>query len=166
MVALKNVEGIIDAFYTLTQNIQQEVQLIFAGNRNDTYSLYADKLGLLGRQVFFRGEVPYTEVAQCMQQSHCFILNSTIENSPCTISEALCCGLLVITTAVGGTPEMVNETNGLLVPASNAAALTAAMQQAMENFNTYNRTQIAAAASEKYGQASIAEKFRDLYATL
>jgi glycosyltransferase involved in cell wall biosynthesis len=59
-----------------------------------------------------------------------------------------------------------NETNGLLVPASNAAALTAAMQQAMENFNTYNRTQIAAAASEKYGQASIAEKFRDLYATL
>jgi glycosyltransferase involved in cell wall biosynthesis len=54
MVALKNVKGIIDAFYTLTQNVQQEVQLIFVGNENDRYSLYADKLGLLGRQVFFR----------------------------------------------------------------------------------------------------------------
>jgi glycosyltransferase involved in cell wall biosynthesis len=93
-----------------------------------------------------------------MQQSHCFILNSTIENSPCTISEALCCGLLVITTAVGGTPEMVNETNGLLVPASNAAALTAAMQQVMENFNTYNRTQIAAGGIRKVWSSSHCRK--------
>jgi len=166
MVALKNVRGIIDAFSKLIQNSQQEVRLIFVGNKDNKYVLYADKFDGLHKQVFFRGELPYKEVAQCMQQSHCFILNSTIENSPCTIAEALCCGLPVITTAVGGIPEMINGANGMLIPASNVEALTETMQQVMENYDSFDRVQIAAAASEKYGRGAIAAQFKNLYAGL
>ena len=50
-----------------------------------------------------------------MQQAHSFVLNSNIENAPCVISEALCCGLPVIATRVGGVPEMVDKFNGILV---------------------------------------------------
>lgn len=166
MVVLKNVKGILDAFKEVVENRKEELQLIMIGNRDNEYVKYAQELGVLNQSVFFRGEISYREVAEEMRRSHCFVLNSMMENSPCVIGEALCCGLPVVATNVGGIPELVNETNSRLLPVADRPALTKAMQDVWMKYQSYNRKQISEEASKIFSYTAIAESFLNLYASL
>jgi len=162
MAPLKNVRGILDAFKEVFDRTE-EAQLILIGNRSDEYVRYADRIGLLNSSVFFRGEISYREVAEEMQRSHCFVLNSVMENSPCVMGEALCCGLPVITSNVGGIPELVNKTNSILIPADNSIALSKAMGEMMSSYSLFNQDQISDEASKKFSYSAIAEAFDSFY---
>lgn len=163
MVPLKNVEGIIAAFQIFLQESKADTQLVLVGNKDDQYPSLASKTGLLNTHIFFKGEVPYGEVAKEMQRSHVLVLNSNIENSPCVIGEALCCGLPVIATNVGGIPELVNEKNGLLVPPQNAEALAKAMLEIFQNHSRYNAWEIALAAVQKFSIEAIGADLSIVY---
>jgi glycosyltransferase involved in cell wall biosynthesis len=163
MVPLKNVKPILDAFQKTLNATKEDVQLILIGNRDHEYVSYAQQLKLLNSSVFFKGEIPYTEVAQEMQRSHCLVLNSIMENSPCVIGEALCCGLPVIATNVGGIPELVNSTNSTIIPAKDSDALAIAMIQMTEKYQAYQHKKIAGDASKKFNYSTIAQSFYDLY---
>jgi glycosyltransferase involved in cell wall biosynthesis len=163
MVPLKNVKPILDAFQKTLNATKKNVQLILIGNRNNEYVSYAEQLKLLNSSVFFKGEIPYTEVAQEMQRSHCLVLNSIMENSPCVIGEALCCGLPVIATKVGGIPELVSSTNSMIGPANDSDALAIAMIQMTEKYQAYQHKKIADEAGKKFGYSTIAQSFYDLY---
>lgn len=163
MVALKNVEGILAAFKEFLVRSGADAELVFVGNRDDRYVRLAKERGLLNTSVFFRGEIPYAAVAKEMQQAHVFVLNSDMENSPCVIGEALCCGLPVIATGVGGIPELLSPENGILVPPRNNAALAAAMTRVFEEYSQYNRQQIAQAARERFSFQAVGERHHGLY---
>jgi glycosyltransferase involved in cell wall biosynthesis len=163
MVPLKNVRSILDAFNQFLKNKTAGVQLILIGNRDDEFVCYAETLGLLNSRVFFRGEVSYREVAEEMQLCHCLLLNSNMENSPCVIGEALCCGLPVIATSVGGVPELIHSSNSRLISAGDTEALSEAMEDVFRNYELFNPKQISEEASKKFGYPALAEKFRDLY---
>lgn len=163
MIPLKNVKPIIDAFKKVLDTTQANLQLILIGNKAPQYSKYAKQMGLLNNSVFFRGEISYNEVAEEMQRSHCFILNSLIENSPCVIGEALCCGLPVIATDVGGVSELINETNSRLVHSNDIKALIDTMENIYKNYSSFNQHQIAEEASKKFSYSSIANQFDHLY---
>jgi glycosyltransferase involved in cell wall biosynthesis len=163
MVALKNVDGILNAFHKLIANGVENVRLILIGNRNNLYVKQAEELGLLNKTVFFKGEISYRDVAEEMQQANCLIQNSLIENAPCVISEALCCGLPIITTMVGGIPEMVDVSNSISVPVKDDDALAIAMQKMIDEYPNFNQQQIAKHAASIYSYGSIAEKFDALY---
>lgn len=55
-----------------------------------------------------------------------FVTTSRMEGVPVTIMEALSCGIPVLATAVGGIPELVDDKNGLLLPADPSPAEVAA----------------------------------------
>ena len=82
------------------------------------------------------GAKPQHEIAEHLAAGTVFVLPSVIDpdggmdNLPTVIMEAMAAGLPVISTAIGGIPEMVvqNET-GILVPAGDAAALADAMEK-------------------------------------
>lgn len=162
MVPLKNVEGILNAFHKLI-SFGANARLILIGNREQTFVKKAEELGLLNKTVFFKGEIPYREVAEAMQEANCFVLNSTIENSPCVISEALCCGLPVITTNVGGISEMIEETNGLFVPVKDDDSLAIAMKKMMDCNADFNPKMIAFNAAKKYSYSRVSEQFDGAY---
>lgn len=68
------------------------------------------------------------DVAQIMKTLDCFVLPSQAEGTSCTLQEAMACGLPVVATAVGGTPDLVEEgITGHLVPSEDEAALARAM---------------------------------------
>jgi glycosyltransferase involved in cell wall biosynthesis len=163
MVPLKNVEGLILGFHKFLLQTGTDAQLILIGNRDNSHHKFAAQLQLLDHSVFFKGEMPYEQVATEMQRSHVFVLNSNIENSPCVIGEALCCGLPVITTNVGGIPELVGRENSLLVEAGNTTSLTTAMVQIYQHYQQYNSSQIGGSAKKMFSFSSVARQIHDLY---
>lgn len=162
MVPLKNAEGILRAFKAYTET-GGTATLQMVGNLNDTLPGYAASLGLASDKVCFKGIVSYQQVASEMQESDCLILFSNIENSPCVIGEALCCGLPVIATNVGGIPELVNSENGILVNAGNEDDLLSAMKAMFANANKYDRKKIAEDATAKFSYSVIGKELDDIY---
>jgi glycosyltransferase involved in cell wall biosynthesis len=69
-------------------------------------------------------------VPDILRASDVFVLSSDYEGNPLSVLEAMAAGLPVISTAVGGVPELVQHgTTGLLVPAGDACSLAEAIAQ-------------------------------------
>ncbi len=162
MSAQKNPEGLLRAFATAFREDTQ-VRLLLLGNRDDSLQQFAASLGLPAGTIRFGGEVSYPEVASGMQKSDALVLFSNMENAPCVISEALCCGLPVIATHTGGIPEMINETNGLLVQPGDEQALKKALLNLKENRYRYNRALIASDAKSVYQYEIVAAALSAVY---
>lgn len=74
------------------------------------------------------------DVPELLPQFDLFILPSVSEGLSLAILEAMLAGVPVIATAVGGSPEVVEEgRDGLLVPARDAEALYRAIDRALSN---------------------------------
>jgi glycosyltransferase involved in cell wall biosynthesis len=83
------------------------------------------------------------------------VLSSAWENLPHAAVEALAVGTPVVSTRVGGVPEVVRDgENGLLVPAGDVAALANAIRALLEDDALHDR--LAAGA-----QPSVAAIGRD-----
>jgi glycosyltransferase involved in cell wall biosynthesis len=163
MVKLKNAEIILKAFKSARDASEKKMQLVMIGNRNNEYLRLADELGLLNVSVFFKGEINYADVAEETKRSHCLVLFSDSETFSCVTAESLCCGNPVISSNVGALPELINATNGILVPVKNENALSIAMVEMTEKYSAFNPKQIAEDATKKFSYSAIAEKFNDLY---
>ena len=150
------------AFRLLLQQITN-VELVMVGDTNTSIRNFAKELGLTGSQVLFRGEIPYYEVAREIQEADCLVLFSNIENSPCVIGEALCCGLPVIATKVGGIPELVNEENSILIEPKDEKALVAAMQEMIARFSEFKHKKIAEKAQSRFSYPVAGKKFNEIY---
>ncbi len=153
MVPLKNVEGILVAAERMN-NVEWVIVGPYHGNTQR------------GENIFFTGEIPYEKVAAEMQAANALILFSDIENSPCVIGEAHCCGLPVIATNTGGIPELINPSNGILVEPGNIDQLAAAMKKMIEEYNSYDRSAIANEATNKYSYSTIGKLFNEEYSRL
>ena len=117
----------------------------------------------MDKKIFLRGEISYTAVAAEMQQARVLVMFSRFENSPCSIVEALSCGLPVIATNVGGIAELINDNNGLLVETLNKNALLQAFGKMVSSYATYNREKIAETARERFSYPVIGKKLDEVY---
>ena len=72
-----------------------------------------------------------------------FVNVSESEGLPVSIMEALCCGIPVIATAVGGTPEAVTEANGTLLSKDCTASDIATALNNMQTRNVQKTRQAA-----------------------
>jgi glycosyltransferase involved in cell wall biosynthesis len=158
----KNPEGIIRAVKKLAlEGLSFELLLI--GSVTDSIIELSDSLSLTDKYIFFKSSIPYQEVAKEMQQSSALVLFSRIESLPCIMLEALCCGLPVIATDVGGISEVINETNGTLVESENEEQLFNAMKKMILNYDSYNKLNIAKKATDQFSYDSIGEKILEIY---
>ena len=158
----KNVPGLLAAFADLRTEVP--VRLVVAGDGDmDGLRKMVEVHSAYPGEVELGGAMDYKGVAGRLQQGDCFVLFSLTENLPCVIAEAHCCGLPVITSRVGGTAEMIDSENGLLVESEDVEALTAAMKAMCENPARYNRAQIAWQARARYGYTAVAQKMEAVY---
>jgi len=157
----KNAEGILRAFANAYKQ-NNDIRLRMVGPANDALKQLAVDLHI-SCVVTFAGMLPQLQVAALMQQSHVFILFSNYENMPCVIAEALCCGLPVISTDVGGIYEVVNQNNGLLISPKDNEALTRAMLYMKDNLASYNQQKIAENAAVVFSYSSIGKQMFSFY---
>lgn len=156
----KNPEAILRAFASLDRDAK--VMLRMVGPCDEGLRQLAAELGLTDR-VEFLGEVSYEQVASSLSGCHCFVMFSRYENLPCAILEALCTGLPVIATRVGGIPEIINESNGLLVDHRNEEELAAAMLWMLRHRSKFDGSSIAAAACAAFTYQAVGQTIAALY---
>ena len=161
MYKLKNVEGIIQAFARLNDT-NPNWQLILVGPPNESIIKLVKDINLESK-IFFMGELTYEEVAAEMKAVDALVMFSKHENFPCVIAEALCCGIPVIASDVGGIHEAVNQENGLLVPSDNVEVLAHSLSVLMKNYNNYSKEEIAQKGKLSYSEETIGKLFIDLY---
>ncbi len=158
----KNPEGILQACKLLKdKGCIFELQLI--GRKDEALQLVATELGLLNEFVFFYDAISYPEVANRMQHASALLLFSRFENLPCVMLEALCCGLPVISSRVGGIAEVIDESNGILVENENTIQLAEAMLLLIKNYESYNRLAIAANAQQLYSYQTVGKQIWEVY---
>ncbi len=158
----KNPEGILQACKLLKdKGCIFELQLI--GRKDEALQLVATELGLLNEFVFFEDAISYPEVANRMQHASALLLFSRFENLPCVMLEALCCGLPVISSRVGGIAEVIDDSNGILVENENTIQLAEAMLLLIKNYESYNRLAIAANAQQLYSYQTVGKQIWEVY---
>ena len=107
--------------------------------------------------------LPHNEVACWLQKSDCFLLFSLYENMPCVIAEALCCGLPVISSDVGGISEIITSENGILVSPSDESACAKAILEISANKHHFNQIQISEKATAQFSYDTIGRKIASVY---
>ncbi len=161
MYKLKNVEGIVQAFARLNDtNTNWQLRLI--GPPNESVIKLVNDVKLKNK-ILFIGELPYDEVAAEMKAAHALVMFSKHENFPCVIAEALCCGIPVVASDVGGIHEAVNNENGILIPSENVEVLSHSLSVLMKNYNNYSKEDIAHKGKLSYCEETIGKLFIDLY---
>lgn len=109
----------------------------------------------LGERVSFHGAQPRDVVLAHLAGARAAVLSSAWENLPHAAVEALSVGTPVVSTAVGGVPEVVHDgENGLLVPPNDVEAFAGALRRMIGDDALRDR--LAAAA-----QPSVAAIGRD-----
>ena len=129
--AQKNHRNLITAFEMLYRNHPSAI-LALSGDgpcRADLEAFVAEKN--LCDSVLFLGI--RDDVPNVLSAADVFVLSSDYEGSPLSVMEALTARLPVVSTSVGGVPELINDgKTGLLVPPSDADSLHIAMSKLMD----------------------------------
>ncbi|MGZ8287995.1 MAG: TIGR03088 family PEP-CTERM/XrtA system glycosyltransferase [Telluria sp.] len=110
-----------------------------------------------------------TDVADILRSFDIFAMSSIAEGTPGSALEAMAAGLPVVGTRVGGLPEVIEEgVTGALVPASNPAAMAAALQRYAADARL--RAEHGAAGRNrvlrKYNMAAMVAAYQSLYDSL
>lgn len=162
LIYQKNIEGILKTFKRFLDD-GFDAQLTLIGPASFELKEYIEKLQFPYGKLLLAGEISYEEVAEKIKASSAFLLFSRFENLPCVVLEALCCGLPVIASRVGGLAEVVNETNGILVDNEDESQLLAAMKKMVNDHSNYNRQAISAAASSLFNYETVGKQYIDIY---
>jgi glycosyltransferase involved in cell wall biosynthesis len=128
----KGVFDILSAFAALPDELRCRARLVFAGD-GDAASLIA-RAGEHARSIELHAWVDIEQRNALLAASDVFLLPSYREGLPMALLEAMAFGLPVITTGVGGIPDIVSDgREGALVEPGNVPALTSAMRRLIED---------------------------------
>jgi teichuronic acid biosynthesis glycosyltransferase TuaC len=128
----KGIFELLDAFASLA-SCRPKLLLTYVGDGPGAEHLRSKTIGLgLEDRVALAGACPSQSVPRWLAAANVLALPSYREGYPNVVIEALSCGRPVIATDVGGIPELVDESSGILVAPRDSRALANAIQTAME----------------------------------
>lgn len=111
--------------------------------------------------VTFAGQLPKAEVLEHIYASDALVCPSESEAMPLVLLEAMQLQTPILTTPVGGIPEMVDDASALLFAPGDVAALSDALRRTVtEPAATAARV---AAAAERYGAEFSQARFRERF---
>lgn len=119
------------------------LETIFCGETEDanyarTMHKIIEEKGIGG--VIFLRHVSQEKLVELLKGAIALVLPSVQENSPMTIAEAMATGVPVVSTRVGGVPEMVRHgETGFLYEAGNVPELTGYLRLLIEDPSLGNR---------------------------
>lgn len=106
----------------ISNNYDKNIQFLFAGSDYDGYEKYRTKLMSMlegsncQANVKLLGNLSISEMVDAYSIADVVIIPSLMEAVSLSAIEAMCCGAVVISTNVGGMPELIkHQENGILI---------------------------------------------------
>ncbi len=164
-------KGIFDVVEVVKNNIKEfrnKIEIIIGGNGETDELIKRINDYEIGEIVRFVGWVQHDEKNNYLRNSDVYILSSYNEGLPISILEAMSYGKPIISTNVGGIPEIVkNGVNGILIEPGNLREIKEAL-----NFFIENRHKIveygkkSSVYIERYYPHSVMSELQDVYKNL
>jgi glycosyltransferase involved in cell wall biosynthesis len=164
-VEVKALDVLLRAFALVAaERPELRLELIGEGPLTGDLKALANELGL-GERVCFAGSATPHEIAEALRAADVFVLSSLSENMPLAVIEALCCGLPVAATDVGGVPEAVGS-DGVLAPARDPEALAGAIAEVLDSYGRFDGADIARRASARWSFEAVGRTWDEVYRSL
>jgi glycosyltransferase involved in cell wall biosynthesis len=162
LVPLKNHLSLLRALPALlSSHPSLRLVLIGGGELETTLKAFAAQQRIQDR-VVFAGE--RSDVGALLAGFDVFAQPSTTEGMSIALLEASAAALAIIATRVGGNPRIVQPEGGVLVPASDDAALCRALDELLSD--AARRSKLGEAARRWVSAHASLEAMRDAYVTL
>lgn len=159
----KNPAGLMRVFYQICQMRDDvEIVIISDGNKQKWIDETSEK-GYYNSKIFFKGPFNQKEVADALHNSDLFVLFSDGENLPCVIIESFASGLPVVSTNVGGIPEMIDKSRGILVNKGDEKAMVEVIDYILDHLELYDAEAIRQYAMDNFSVEAISAKYYRLY---
>ena len=160
----KNISGFLNAVKKLTgERSDFECYLIGDGPEFNLWKKKSDELGLLDKIVYFTGLKEQKELVKEIQAADFMVLSSNYETFGTVVIECLSCGIPVVATNVGIVPEVINETNGIMVPSGDDKELGKAIDRMLDQCSSYDPQVIRNSVLNKFDNKTIADKLFEIY---
>jgi glycosyltransferase involved in cell wall biosynthesis len=162
LVPAKGHSILIDAFARVAPAAPDaELSIYGYGDLHDPLQAQIARLGLEGR---VRLEGRTVDAAATLEDLDVFVFSSVNEGLPLVILEAMTAGLPIISTDVGGIPEVLPQEAAWLCPPGDAQALAGAMLHAVNCADLRERGEkVRRLAASNYGLEHMAARYEDLY---
>ena len=136
----KNVEGLIEAYSHLRDQMEDPPPLVLAGRTGPSGEVWARAQALGVRShVTFHEDVSLETLVDLYRTAACYVVSSDEEGLGLTILEAMACGRPVVSTRCGGPSTVIKDDNtGRLVPTKAPAALADAVRDVLVHPDTAN----------------------------
>ncbi len=124
------------------------------------------KLGLSGDVLLFNGE--QSDISEIYRNSNMLILTSDYEGTPNVVLEAMAHGLPVVSTRVGGVPDILPDGAGILVDSSDFSGLVEATERLIldPELRVAMGKKAKAAISERHSPDSLGRRLKEIYVRL
>lgn len=129
----KGVFDILRGIAKRKDELEGKLELRIGGNSNEKMLLDFIQNNQLEHMVKFEGWVSGTKKIELLNWADVFILPSFNEGLPISILEAMSYSMPIISTPIGGIPEVVSEKNGILVTPGNEQEIINAMKIFINN---------------------------------
>jgi glycosyltransferase involved in cell wall biosynthesis len=148
--------------------VHPQARFVLAGGGESRTAMMglADRLGV-GASVTFPGEI--ADALELMRASDLVVIPSISEGLPISLVEAMALGRSVVTTGVGGIPEVVEDgVSARVVPPRDPAALAAAMLELLGDDVLARQlgAQAQRVAAERFSAARMVRRTQELYVEL
>lgn len=164
LVDWKHFDMVIRASATLRdRGYDFGVTIIGGGEEEQNLRQLIERLDI-GSHVKLAGVLTRDRIIDIHAHSDAFVLPSDHETFGVAIIEAMAMGLPVIACNAGGPIEIVDDSNGILIPPLDQNALVDAMARMIDDSRRYDSERIAADCARKYAPQNVARRIEDIFA--
>ena len=163
----KNISGLLRAIKSLSlERNDFKFKLVGEGMDFEYLKKYARELGLGTMVLEFTGLLEGKDLVKEMAEADLMVVFSNYENFPVVINESFALGVPVISTAVGGIPEFVNDKNGRLIEAGQETDLVSLLKDFLDKKMKFDKQKIKLDSREIFSTEFIGEELCNMYTDL
>lgn len=162
LIERKGIQHLLMALAEMKESLHLTV--VGEGNYMPELQALATRLNLDDR-VNFYGYCPREKLVGLYNRSDIFVLPSMAESFGMVFVEAMSCGLPVIGARVGGVPDIISESNGILVEPGSVKSIAVAIRTLAGDSELRNAmaSENRIKAVDEYSWSSVADKYQAIY---
>jgi glycosyltransferase involved in cell wall biosynthesis len=130
----KGVFELLRAYANLSQQVRQEIGLVFVGDGDSRSQLEKTAVSISAGTIHFAGFAQREQLGAYYALAHVLVLPTYTDTWGMVVNEAMACGLpVIVSRAAGCAADLVRDNwNGLLVTPKDVSSLEVAMKHLAE----------------------------------